>query len=147
MLRAVGQVPVELRRYVPGFLLNRLQVALIREAIALVESGVAGVDEVDAVVRDGLGLRWALMGPFMNLHLSGGDVGIAHLLDHLGGPIESWWQDLGAPSVTDALQRQVAEGVAQVVVAGPFVLGGPPGVLEGGVVQRGRELQKTLLSQ
>jgi 3-hydroxyacyl-CoA dehydrogenase len=63
-LRAVGQTPVLMQRYAPGFLLNRMQAALVREAIHLVESGVADVDAVDAVIRDGLGLRWALMGPF-----------------------------------------------------------------------------------
>jgi 3-hydroxyacyl-CoA dehydrogenase len=63
-LTSVGQEPVVLRRYVHGFVLNRLQVALIREAIDLVVQGVADVNAVDAVVRDGLGLRWALMGPF-----------------------------------------------------------------------------------
>ena len=63
-LRAIGQTPVLMKRYAPGFLLNRMQAALLREAIHLVESGVADVNAVDAVVRDGIGLRWALMGPF-----------------------------------------------------------------------------------
>src|SRR5512139_2785891 len=60
-LARVGQVPVLLRRYAPGFVLNRLQAALVREAVNLVRDGVASVDAVDAVVREGLGLRWALM--------------------------------------------------------------------------------------
>ncbi|MGQ0648437.1 MAG: 3-hydroxyacyl-CoA dehydrogenase NAD-binding domain-containing protein, partial [Gemmatimonadaceae bacterium] len=64
VLRAVGQSPVVLKRFVPGFLLNRMQAALVREALALLESGVADADAIDAVIRDGLGLRWALMGPF-----------------------------------------------------------------------------------
>jgi len=63
-LRAVGQVPVLLKKHIHGFLLNRLQFALVREALHLVKSGVADVDAIDAVVRDGLGLRWALLGPF-----------------------------------------------------------------------------------
>jgi 3-hydroxyacyl-CoA dehydrogenase len=73
-LRTVGQTPVLMNFYVPGFLLNRMQAALVREAINLVESGVADVDAVDAVVRDGLGLRWALMGPFgvANTNADGG---------------------------------------------------------------------------
>jgi 3-hydroxyacyl-CoA dehydrogenase len=60
--------------YVPGFLLNRMQAALLREALQLVERGVADVSAVDAVIRDGLGLRWALMGPFgvANTNADGG---------------------------------------------------------------------------
>ena len=63
-LRALGQSPVVLRREVHGFLLNRLQWALLAEAYRLVASGVASVDDLDTVVRDGLGRRWAFMGPF-----------------------------------------------------------------------------------
>ena len=55
------------------------------------------------------------MGPFMNLHLSGGEGGIAHLLAHLGGPIEDWWRDLGTPAMDTALQHQVVDGVAQAL--------------------------------
>jgi carnitine 3-dehydrogenase len=71
------------------------------------------VADIDTAIAHGPGLRWAVMGPFMNLHLSGGAGGIAHVLAHLGGPIEDWWKDLGAPSMTPALQAQVSEGVAQ----------------------------------
>ena len=73
-LRLVGQTPVLMNFYVPGFLLNRMQAALLREALQLVERGVADVSAVDAVIRDGLGLRWALMGPFgvANTNADGG---------------------------------------------------------------------------
>jgi L-gulonate 3-dehydrogenase len=73
-LAAVGQTPVLMKFYLPGFLLNRMQAALLREALHLVESGVADVADVDAVIRDGLGLRWALMGPFgvANTNADGG---------------------------------------------------------------------------
>jgi 3-hydroxyacyl-CoA dehydrogenase len=105
MLRAVGQVPVELRRYVPGFLLNRLQVALIREAIALVESGVAGVDEVDAVVLDGLGLRWALMGPF-GVANTNADGGVREYLTRFGGSISALMDDLSpTPALGELIER------------------------------------------
>ena len=57
------------------------------------------------------------MGPFMNLHLSGGAGGIAHVLAHLGGPIEDWWKDLGAPSMTEELKQKVAAGVAEALGA------------------------------
>ena len=110
---AIGKRPIHVKREVKGHIANRLQAALWREAFHLVEQGVASVADIDTAIAHGPGLRWALMGPFMNLHLSGGAGGIAHLLDHLGGPIEDWWHDLGAPSMTARLKQQVAEGVAQ----------------------------------
>jgi 3-hydroxyacyl-CoA dehydrogenase len=74
MLRAVGQTPVVLHFYVPGFLLNRMQAALVREAVDLFRRGVASADDIDATIREGLGLRWALMGPFgvANTNADGG---------------------------------------------------------------------------
>lgn len=110
---AIGKRPIHVRREIKGHIANRLQAALWREAFHLVNEGVAKVADIDTAIAHGPGLRWALMGPFMNLHLSGGAGGVAHVLAHLGGPIESWWQDLGAPAMTDALKQQVAQGVAE----------------------------------
>ncbi|SCK06589.1 3-hydroxyacyl-CoA dehydrogenase [Variovorax sp. HW608] len=109
---AIGKRPIHVRREVKGHIANRLQAALWREAFHLVDQGVASVADIDTAIAHGPGLRWAVMGPFMNLHLSGGAGGIAHVLDHLGGPIEEWWHDLGAPSMTTELKKRVAAGVA-----------------------------------
>lgn len=109
---AIGKRPIHVKREVKGHIANRLQAALWREAFHLVDQGVASVSDIDAAIAHGPGLRWAVMGPFMNLHLSGGAGGIAHVLAHLGGPIEDWWKDLGAPAMTPGLKQQVAEGVA-----------------------------------
>jgi carnitine 3-dehydrogenase len=109
---AIGKRPIHVKREVKGHIANRLQAALWREAFHLVDQGVASVADIDAAIAHGPGLRWAVMGPFMNLHLSGGAGGIAHVLAHLGGPIEDWWKDLGAPTMTAELKQQVAEGVA-----------------------------------
>ncbi len=111
----IGKRPIHVRREIKGHIANRLQAALWREAFHLVNEGVATVSDIDTAIAQGPGLRWALMGPFMNLHLSGGEGGIAHLLAHLGGPIEDWWRDLGAPSMDAALQHQVVDGVAQAL--------------------------------
>ncbi|WP_462388552.1 3-hydroxyacyl-CoA dehydrogenase NAD-binding domain-containing protein [Acidovorax sp. Q11] len=111
----IGKRPIQVRREIKGHIANRLQAALWREAFHLVNEGVATVSDIDTAIAQGPGLRWALMGPFMNLHLSGGEGGIAHLLAHLGGPIKDWWRDLGAPSMDVALQHQVVEGVAQAL--------------------------------
>lgn len=109
---AIGKRPIHVRREIKGHIANRLQAALWREAFHLVNEGVATVADIDTAIAQGPGLRWALMGPFMNLHLSGGAGGVAHVLAHLGGPIESWWQDLGTPAMTEALMQQVVQGVA-----------------------------------
>ncbi len=109
---SIGKRPIHPRREVKGHIANRLQAALWREAFHLVDQGVASVADIDTAIAYGPGLRWALMGPFLALHLSGGDGGIEHVLDHLGGPIESWWNDLGAPSLTPELRRKAIEGTA-----------------------------------
>jgi 3-hydroxyacyl-CoA dehydrogenase len=110
---SIGKRPIHVKREVKGHIANRLQAALWREAFHLVNEGVASVADIDTAIAHGPGLRWAVMGPFMNLHLSGGARGIAHVLAHLGGPIEDWWKDLGAPSMTTELKQKVAEGVAE----------------------------------
>jgi len=68
--RAAGLRPVLVRREVEGFLFNRLQGALLREAYCLVRDGVAGVDDIDEVVRHGLGRRWSVIGPFETADLN-----------------------------------------------------------------------------
>ncbi|MBV9756022.1 MAG: 3-hydroxyacyl-CoA dehydrogenase, partial [Alphaproteobacteria bacterium] len=79
--RAVGKHPIRLRREVRGHIANRLQAALWQEALHLVASGVASVADIDAAIAHGPGLRWALLGPLLNLHLAGGPGGIAALYE------------------------------------------------------------------
>lgn len=83
LMRAVGQSPVTLTREINGFLVNRLQSAILGEAFRLVEDGVCGVDDVDRAVSDGLGLRWFFMGPFETIDLNAQD-GIAQYCRNLG---------------------------------------------------------------
>ncbi|MFJ4091762.1 3-hydroxyacyl-CoA dehydrogenase NAD-binding domain-containing protein [Kitasatospora sp. NPDC089913] len=109
--RSLGRRPIRLRQELPGHVANRLQAALWREAYSLVERGAASVADIDAAIAHGPGLRWALLGPFLNQHLSGGPGGIAHVLEHLGPPMEEWWADLGTPRLTPALKHAIAEGV------------------------------------
>ncbi|MEJ8281236.1 3-hydroxyacyl-CoA dehydrogenase NAD-binding domain-containing protein [Pseudonocardia spirodelae] len=108
---ALGKRPVRLRAEVPGHLANRLQAALWQEAYSLVERGVATVADVDAAISHGPGLRWAVLGPFANQHLSGGPGGLAHVLAHLGPPTERWWRDLGEVTLTPALVDTLVDGV------------------------------------
>lgn len=109
---AAGKKPIRLRQEVKGHVANRLQVALWREAISLVQRGVASVEDIDTAIAHGPGLRWALLGPFLNLHASGGPGGIRHLLEHLGPAQREWAADLGAYPETDDYIEPIARGVA-----------------------------------
>ncbi|WP_256734930.1 3-hydroxyacyl-CoA dehydrogenase [Variovorax sp. dw_954] len=70
LMKAVGQTVVHVRKEVEGFVLNRLQAVLLREAWALVDEGVASCEDIDKTVRDGLGWRWSFMGPFETIDLN-----------------------------------------------------------------------------
>ncbi|MEU5218731.1 3-hydroxyacyl-CoA dehydrogenase NAD-binding domain-containing protein [Streptomyces sp. NPDC020807] len=111
--RSLGRKPIRLRQELPGHVANRLQAALWREAYSLVDRGAATVSDIDTAIAHGPGLRWALLGPFLNQHLSGGAGGIAHVLEHLGPPMEEWWADLGAPSLTPELAHRITDQVAE----------------------------------
>ncbi|MFD3662620.1 3-hydroxyacyl-CoA dehydrogenase NAD-binding domain-containing protein [Streptomyces sp. NPDC058659] len=111
--RGLGRRPIRLRQELPGHVANRLQAALWREAYSLVDRGAASVADIDTAIAHGPGLRWALLGPFLNQHLSGGAGGIAHVLEHLGPPMEEWWADLGAPRLTPELTHKITQGVAE----------------------------------
>ena len=112
--RAIGKRPIRLRREILGHVANRLQAALWQEAFHLVKAGVASVEDVDAAIAHGPGLRWALLGPFLNLHLSGGAGGIGELFEKpLWQATEGMWRDLRAVSVDAELGRRVADGVAE----------------------------------
>lgn len=108
---SIGKKPIHIQKEVKGHVANRLQAALWREAFYLVEQGVASVSDIDAAIAHGPGLRWALLGPFMNTHLSGGAGGMAHFLEHLGPPIEEWWADLGEVKLSPALSQTLVQGV------------------------------------
>lgn len=108
---AVGKRPVHVRQEVPGHLANRLQAAIWREAYSLVERGVATVADVDQAIAHGPGLRWALLGPVANQHLSGGDGGLAHILEHLGPPTQELMDDLGSVELTPELAKTLVSGV------------------------------------
>jgi 3-hydroxyacyl-CoA dehydrogenase len=109
--RALGKHPIRVEMELPGHIANRLQAALWREAYSLVERGAASVADIDAAIAHGPGLRWALLGPFVNMHLSGGPAGLAHTLEHLGPPMEAWWAELGEPRLTDELVERAVSGV------------------------------------
>ncbi len=113
--RHIGKHPIHLRKEAPGHLANRLQSALWREAVHAVADGVASVADVDAAIAYGPGLRWAMMGPHLTFHLAGGEGGMANFMAHLGPANEVWWQSLGQPTLTPAVQKAIVDGVADEV--------------------------------
>jgi carnitine 3-dehydrogenase len=115
-----GKVSLVLDRELPGFIGNRLQEALWREALHMVAAGEATVDQLDISIARGPGLRWALMGPCLTFHLAGGTGGMAHMLDHFGPALLEPWTRLQAPELTDDLRQRMADG-AQQAAAGRSV--------------------------
>jgi 3-hydroxyacyl-CoA dehydrogenase len=113
--RACGKHPIRLLKEVKGHVANRLQAALWQEAFHLVQTGVASVADIDAAISHGPGLRWALLGPFANLHLSGGPGGMAHMLAHLGPPSQAMWRDLGHVTLTPEGNAALVAGVNQAL--------------------------------
>lgn len=109
----VGKQPIRLNKELQGHIANRLQVALWREAISLVEQGAASVADIDTAIAHGPGLRWSLLGPFLNLHASGGAGGVTHVLEHLGPAQREWSRDLGSYPETDDYIAPVAAGVEE----------------------------------
>jgi 3-hydroxyacyl-CoA dehydrogenase len=111
-LKSVGQKPLLLKFYVNGYVINRLQAAVMREAIHLVESGVADVDAVDTTMRDGLGLRWALLGSF-GVNNCNADDGVREYYPRFGNLYKSLMKDLSSdvPSFGHEMIERIAQGV------------------------------------
>ncbi|MDP9947535.1 MULTISPECIES: 3-hydroxyacyl-CoA dehydrogenase NAD-binding domain-containing protein [Streptomyces] len=105
-----GKSVITMDREVPGFIANRLQEALWREALHMVANGEATVAEIDASITEGPGLRWAVMGPMLTFALAGGEGGMAHMLDHFGPSLKSPWTRLEAPELDRALYEAVVAG-------------------------------------
>jgi carnitine 3-dehydrogenase len=107
---STGKRPLLLSRELPGFVGNRLQEAMWREALHMVAAGEATVEEIDASIAFGPGLRWALMGPCLTFHLAGGGGGMAHMLDHFGAALLEPWTRLQAPPLTQELRDRMIDG-------------------------------------
>ncbi len=109
LMEEVGQVPVTLRREIPGFLLNRLQGALLQEAFRLVDQGYASMEDIDHTIKNGLGLRWSFMGPFETIDLNAPG-GIADYLRRYGPAYHEMATSAGA----GAPQAWSAELIARI---------------------------------
>lgn len=108
---SIGKKAIRLNKELPGHVANRLQTALYREVMYLIEQGVLSVEDADDAVCWGPGLRWGVMGPSLQWHLGGGAGGINHFMDHLMDPMAASFERLGSPHVTPALKQTITEGV------------------------------------
>ncbi len=110
---ALGMRPLHVRKEVPGFIADRLLEALWREALHLVNDGVASTGEIDDAIRFGAGLRWSFMGTFLTYTLAGGDAGMRHFMAQFGPALKLPWTYLPAPELTDKLIDDVVEGTSE----------------------------------
>jgi 3-hydroxyacyl-CoA dehydrogenase len=109
---SIGKKPIHVRKEVVGHVANRLQAAIYREVVYLIEQGVLDVADSDAAVCWGPGLRWGVMGPNLLFHLGGGQGGIRHFMEQFTGPLSIWWKDLG--TITDfspQVKQTIVDGV------------------------------------
>src|ERR1700751_2492419 len=108
---SIGKKAIHLHQELPGHVANRLQAALYRDMLYLIEQGVLSVEDTDAAVSYGPGLRWGVMGQSLQWHLGGGAGGINHFMDHLMTPLEGMMKMLGTPNVTPELKQKIINGV------------------------------------
>ena len=111
--QSIKMKPLVVSTEIEGHIADRLMEAIWREALHLVNDGVATTEEVDAAIVYGPGLRWALMGPFLTLHLAGGEQGMRHMLAQFGPALKLPWTKLVAPELTEELSEAVIQGCEQ----------------------------------
>jgi carnitine 3-dehydrogenase len=111
---SIGKKPIRLFKALPGHVANRLQAALYKEVLYLIQQGVLSVEDADAAVSYGPGPRWGVMGPSLQWHLGGGQNGIHHFMEHLMDPMAGLMKVLGSPDVTPELKQTVTDGVMRM---------------------------------
>ncbi|MBM7551340.1 L-carnitine dehydrogenase [Thalassobacillus pellis] len=107
---SIAMKPLVVEKEIDGHVADRLMEALWREALHLVNDGIATTEEVDKAIIYGAGLRWAQMGPFLTFHLAGGEQGMRHMLEQFGPALKLPWTKLEAPELTEDLKERVIEG-------------------------------------
>ena len=114
-MKKLGKIPVLLKREVPGYIVNRLQAALLREAIDLVDKDVASAEDVDKAFCMGIGLRDPIIGPFLRIHLAGG--GVERFIDNLSQSYSHRWKTMETwTSIPPAAVKKIVRGVREMEV-------------------------------
>ncbi len=109
----MGMRPLVVRKEIEGYLSDRLQEALWREILHLVNDDIATTAELDDAIRFGPGLRWAIMGTCLTFHMAGGKDGMRHMLEQFGPALKLPWTKLEAPELNDSLIEKMVEGTRE----------------------------------
>jgi carnitine 3-dehydrogenase len=108
--KSISMNPIMVKRELPGYLSDRLQEALWREGLHIINEGYATTEDLDKAIEDGPGLRWSLMGTFLTFHLAGGKSGMKHMLKQFGPALKLPWTKLKAPKLSNKLINRLVEG-------------------------------------
>ena len=111
--KSISMNPIMVKKELPGYLADRLQEALWREALHIINDGYATTKDLDRAIEDGPGLRWSLMGTFLTFHLAGGKAGMKHMLKQFGPALKLPWTKLKAPKLSKKLSTRVIKGTKQ----------------------------------
>ena len=108
--KSISMNPIMVKKELPGYLSDRLQEALWREGLHIINDGFATTKDLDRAIEDGPGLRWSLMGTFLTFHLAGGKAGMKHMLEQFGPALKLPWTKLKAPKLTKNLSSRIISG-------------------------------------
>ena len=108
--KSISMKPIMLKKELPGYLSDRLQEALWREGLHIINENYATTEELDRAIEDGPGLRYSLMGTFLTFHLAGGNAGMKHMLKQFGPALKLPWTKLKAPKLTKKLSERLISG-------------------------------------
>ena len=111
--KSISMNPIMVKKELPGYLADRLQEALWREGLHIINEGYATTKNLDRAIEDGPGLRWSLMGTFLTFHLAGGKAGMKHMLKQFGPALKLPWTKLKAPKLSKKLSARVIKGTKQ----------------------------------
>ena len=108
--KSISMNPIMVKKELPGYLSDRLQEALWREALHIINEGYATTEDLDRAIEDGPGIRYPLMGTFLTFHLAGGQDGMKHMLKQFGPALKLPWTKLKAPKLTKKLSARIIKG-------------------------------------
>ena len=108
--KSISMNPINVKKELPGYLSDRLQEALWREGLHIINEGYATTKDLDRAIEDGPGLRWSLMGTFLTFHLAGGESGMKHMLEQFGPALKFPWTKLKAPNLSKKLIKSLVDG-------------------------------------
>ena len=108
--QSIGMHPLILKKEIAGYLSDRLQESMWREALHIINENYASTEDLDEAIIHGPGLRWPLMGSFLSFHLAGGKMGMEHMLEQFGPALKLPWTKLKAPKLTKQLSNKIIQG-------------------------------------